>query len=72
MIITWSPELLCTDTMTELGYLSNHFFNDINTHFGINTDECPIGRRSALYWAYLSPAEERPMQQLDIATPSGA
>jgi hypothetical protein len=58
--------------MTELGYLSNHFFDGINTGFGINTDEYPMGSRSALYWTYLSPAEERPMQQLDIATPSGA
>jgi hypothetical protein len=41
MIITWSPELLCTDTMTELGYLSNHFFDGINTHFDININGAP-------------------------------
>ena len=27
------------DTMTELTYSSNHFFDGINTRFGINTDE---------------------------------
>jgi hypothetical protein len=29
--------------MTELGYLSNHFFDGINTRFGINTAGLPIG-----------------------------
>jgi hypothetical protein len=51
MIITWSPELLCTDTMTELGYLSNHFFDGSNTHFGINTKALSGTATVALYLA---------------------
>jgi hypothetical protein len=29
---------LCMDTMTELTYLSNHFFDGRHIHFGINTN----------------------------------
>jgi hypothetical protein len=57
--------------MTELGYLSNHFFDGINTHFGINTD-MPRGQAVRAILVLPSPAEEHPMKQPDIATPSGA
>jgi hypothetical protein len=34
--------------MTELGYLSNHFFDGINTRFGINTRDPPADPRDAI------------------------
>jgi hypothetical protein len=53
MIITLSPELLCMDTMTELTYLSNHFFHPIDIEFG-------IGRRGRRNVDGMSPGPDRP------------
>jgi len=69
-VITMSPELLCMDTMTEVTYSSNHFFDGIHTHFDIT--RAFHARVDHVILAFSLTQQERAMNHPDIAHLSAA